>query len=245
MTAVTDRRRQIIVVPDAEALADTAAERLIARIAEAGPRPAVCLTGGSSPEGLYRRLGSEPFRSRIPWQRVHWFKGDDRFVPEDDPLSNMGMARRLFLDRAKLPAGNVHPIPTDASSTAEAARRYEAELNRFYGSDRLDPARPLFDLVLMGLGDDGHTASLFPDAPALDDSTRWVVGVEDPGLAPFVPRVTLTFPTLASSREMLFLVVGEGKRDVVARVLSGADLPASRAYSEGDLVFLLDRAAAP
>jgi 6-phosphogluconolactonase len=246
MTGVTcAQRRKIIVVPDPEALAETAAERLIARIAEAGPRAAVCLTGGSSPEGLYRRLAREPFRSRVPWQCVHWFMGDDRFLPEDHPLSNMGMARRLFLDRIDVPPGNVHPIPTDAGSPEEAARRYEAELKRFHGSDRLDPARPVFDLVLMGLGDDGHTASLFPNAPALNEKTRWVVGVADPGLAPFVPRVTLTLPTLASSREMVFLVVGEGKREVLARMLSGTDLPASCAYSEGDLVFLVDRAAAP
>jgi 6-phosphogluconolactonase len=246
MTGVTCAYpRKIIVAPDPEALAETAAERILARIADAGQRAAVCLTGGSSPEGLYRRLACEPFRGRVPWQRVHWFMGDDRFVPENHPLSNMGMARRLFLDYVDVPPGNIRPIPTCAGSPDEAARRYEAELKRFYGSDRLDPARPLFDLVLMGLGDDGHTASLFPNAPALNEKTHWVVGVEDPGLAPFVPRVTLTLPVLASSREILFLVGGEGKREVLARVLSGSDLPASCAYCEGDLVFLVDRAAAP
>jgi len=126
-----------------------------------------------------------------------------------------------------------------------AARRYEAELKRFYGRDRLDPARPLFDVVLMGVGPDGHTASLFPHGPALQEKERWVVGVEQAGCEPHVPRVTLTFPALASTREMLFLVSGEEKRDMLTRVLSGEDLPAHHAYSHGELVWLVDRAAAP
>jgi 6-phosphogluconolactonase len=97
----------------------------------------------------------------------------------------------------------------------------------------------------MGLGRDGHTASLFPNSSALDEQLRWVVGVEQAGLAPFVPRVTLTLPALASTHEMLFLVSGKDKREILNRVLSGKDLPASRAHSDGDLVWLIDRAAAP
>jgi len=123
------------------------------------------------------------------------------------------------------------------------ARRYEAELRGFYGAEQLDPKRSLFDVVLMGVGDDGHTASLFPGRRELDESERWVVGVPQAGMAPFVPRITLTFPALASTRDMLFLVSGPGKREIVARVLSGVDLPAARAHSQGDLVWLLDRDA--
>jgi 6-phosphogluconolactonase len=233
----------VIVVPDRETLARSAAERLLTRIAQAGGRAGVALTGGSSPEGLYRLLAQEPYRSRIPWDRVHWFIGDDRFVPPDDPRSNMGMARRLFLDRVKAPAANIHPMTTSAATPAAAARLYESGLEQFYGAERLDPARPLFDLVLMGLGSDGHTASLFPGASALDESERWVVGVDKAGLTPFVPRVTLTLPALASTREMLFLVSGEDKRDILARVLAGENLPAARARSNGELVWLIDRAA--
>ena len=238
----SDGHPQIIVAEDAEALAEIAAERLLARVTPVTERAAVCLTGGSSPEGLYQRLAREPYRSKLPWGRVHWFMGDDRFVPGDHTHSNMGMARRLFLDRVTVPAGNIHPIPTDADSPSVAARHYEAELKRFYGRDRFDPAHPLFDLVLMGLASDGHTASLFPDSPALDEAERWVVGIERTGLAPFVPRVTLTFPALASTREMLFLVTGEDKHDILMRVLSGEDLPATRARAQGDLVWLVDRA---
>jgi 6-phosphogluconolactonase len=235
---------EVIVVADAAAIAEAAAKRLVNHVTQKD-RAAVCLTGGSSPEALYRLLAEEPWRSQVPWDRVHWFIGDDRFVPESDPLSNMGMARRLFLDRVGAPRQNIHPIATDADDPDDAARRYEDDLKQFYGATRLDPARPLFDLVLMGLGGDGHTASLFPHAAALDEKERWVVGVAKAGMTPFVPRVTLTFPALASTREMLFLVNGADKQAILSRVLSGDDLPAHRAYSDGDLVWLIDRAAAP
>jgi 6-phosphogluconolactonase len=157
----------------------------------------------------------------------------------------MGMARRLFLDRVNAPRENIHAIATTLATPDAAARAYEADLRRFYGNNRLDPARPLFEAVLMGVGPDGHTASLFPNAPALREEKRWVVGVDHAGFAPFVPRVTLTFPALASTREMLFLVEGEEKREILARVLAGDDLPANRAWSDGELTWLIDRPAAP
>lgn len=235
---------EIIRVPDAAAVAQAAAERLIARLEANSERLAVCLTGGSSPERLYRLLASEPYRNRIPWRRVHWFMGDERFVPPEDFRSNMAMARRLFLDTCA-PPENVHPIPVQAGTTRDAARRYEIALQTFYGSGRLDPARPLFDLVLMGLGPDGHTASLFPNDAVLDEDTRWVVGVAHANVAPLVPRVTLTLTTLASCREMLFEVSGADKRAILARVLNDEDLPAARARSLGNTIWLVDAAALP
>src|SRR5262249_5394376 len=156
---------EIFVFPDADALATAAAERIIARIAINAGRVAVCLTGGSSPKKLYERLRSLPYKNQIPWHRVHWFIGDERFVPADDTLINMRMAREVFVDCYSFTA-NVHPIATDVISVDEAAKLYEAELKAFYGAASLDPARPLFDLVLMGVGPDGHTASLFPGDPA-------------------------------------------------------------------------------
>ena len=237
-------QRQVIAVSDPVALARAAAERVMARIAANKARVAICLTGGSSPKQLYQLLATDAYRSRIPWERVHWFIGDERFLGPDDPLNNMGTARRIFLDRLAPPA-NIHPIPTDTSDPNAAARRYESELQSFYGANALDPARPLFDVVLMGVGPDGHTASLFPDYPAIEETERWVVGVPKAHVEPFVPRVTLTLPALNSCREMLFEVAGAEKRAILTRVLDGGNLPANRAQSIGETIWLVDTAALP
>jgi len=239
--------RHVISVADPAAMATAAAERVIARISENPGRAAICLTGGSSPKALYQLLATDSYRGRIPWQRVHWFIGDERFVPANDPLNNMGIARAIFLDRYA-PAANIHPIPTSTADPADpdrSAALYEQELKSFYGADALDPDRPLFDLVLMGVGPDGHTASLFPGYPALDETSLWVTGVPRANVEPFVPRVTLTLPTLASCREMLFEVAGAEKRAILTRVLAGEDLPANRAQSTGETVWLADEAALP
>src|SRR5450432_2519139 len=234
----------VIVVSDAAVLAKAAAERVMARIAANSGRVAICLTGGSSPKQLYQLLASDPYRSRIPWQRVHWFIGDERFVSAKDPLNNMSMARHIFLD-ACAPAANIHPIATDAADPDAAARVYERELQSFYGAETIDPARPLFDVVLMGVGPDGHTASLFPGYPAIKKTARWVVGVPEAHVVPLVPRVTLTLPTLGSCREMLFEVAGADKRAILTRVLEGENLPANRARSTGETIWLADEAALP
>jgi 6-phosphogluconolactonase len=244
---MSNDNRQVMSVADPAAMATAAAERVIARISENAGRVAICLTGGSSPRQLYQLLGTDVCRSKIPWQRVHWFIGDERFVPADDPLNNMGAARAIFLDQCA-PASNIHPIPTSTADPADpdrGAALYESELKSFYGADDLDPDRPLFDLVLMGVGPDGHTASLFPGYPALDETKGWVVGVPKANVAPFVPRVTLTLPTLASCREMLFEVAGAYKRAILTRVFAGENLPASRARSTGETVWLVDQAALP
>jgi len=236
--------RHVISVADPGAMAKAAAERVIARIAENPGRVAVCLTGGSSPKKLFQLLATDAWRSRIPWPRVHWFIGDERFVPVSDSRNNMAAARGIFLDRFA-PASHIHPIPTDTANPDEAAARYERELKSFYGTGALDPARPLFDFVLMGVGPDGHTASLFPGYPAVEEKARWVVGVLQANVEPFVPRVSLTLPALASCHEMLFEAVGASKRSILTRVFSGENLPASRARSTGETVWLMDTAALP
>ena len=244
---VSNDNRRVMSVADPAAMATAAAERVIVRISENAGRIAICLTGGSSPRQLYQLLGTDVYRSKIPWQRVHWFIGDERFVPADDPLNNMGVARAIFLDQCA-PASNIHPIPTSTADPADpdrGAALYESELKSFYGADDLDPDWPLFDLVLMGVGPDGHTASLFPGYPALDETKGWVVGVPKANVTPFVPRVTLTLPTLASCREMLFEVAGADKRAILTRVFAGENLPASRARSTGETVWLVDQAALP
>jgi 6-phosphogluconolactonase len=231
-----------IVVADPEALALAAARRLMARVDANKDRIAICLAGGSSPKRLYQLLATDSWSKRIPWDRVHWFIGDERFVPADHPLNNMHMAREIFLNRLA-PASHVHPIPTDAGHPDESAQRYAATLQSFYGATHLDPARPLFDVVLMGVGPDGHTASLFPNDPALLEAKRWVVGVSKAPVEPFVPRVTLTFPALNSCREMLFEVAGKEKHTILTRLLAGENLPANRARSIGETILLVDQAA--
>ena len=235
---------RLIVVADADALARTAAERVTARIAANPGRVAICLTGGSSPKRLYQLLGSEAWREKIPWERVHWFIGDERFVPESDPLNNMAVARATFLDR-NAPFGHVHPIPTTADNPDHSAEAYARELQCFYGVETLDPARPLFDMVLMGVGPDGHTASVFPGYPAIGETERWVVGVPKANVAPFVPRVSLTLPALASCHEKLFEIAGHDKQPILTRLLNGETLPAVRARSNGETVWLVDQAALP
>jgi 6-phosphogluconolactonase len=242
---MAENERRLIEVADARALAETAAVRVLACMAANPGRIAICLTGGSSPKRLYELLATGDYREKIPWQRVHWFIGDERFVPASDERNNMAMARRIFLDRLA-PAANIHPIPTDLASPDEAAASYERELKAFQGGVRLDdPVRPLFDLVLMGVGPDGHTASLFPGYPAVEETERWVVGVPQAHVEPFVPRVSLTLPALGSCREMLFEVSGAGKRAILARVLAGEPLPANRARSNGETVWLVDDTALP
>ncbi|MDB5625428.1 MAG: 6phosphogluconolactonase eukaryotic type [Tardiphaga sp.] len=236
--------RSLIHVADADALAAAAAQRLMARIDANPGRAAICLTGGSSPKRLYELLATPDYAKAIPWDRVHWFIGDDRFVPQDDHLSNIGMARATFLD-ALAPRDHVHPIPTDAADPDTAAKAYETTLKQFYGGTTLAASKPLFDLVLMGIGPDGHTASLFPGYPAIEVRDRWVVGVPLAHVAPFVPRVTLTLPALASCREMLFLVSGADKREIATRALTDDTLPAARARSHHETIWLIDKDATP
>lgn len=202
---------------------------------------AVALSGGSTPQALYQALASDGLARRFPWALVHWFWGDERLVPHQDPLSNYHMAWAAMLAHVPVPATNIHAIPTEGVSAEESARAYERALREFYGADRLDPARPLFDLVLLGLGVDGHTASLFPQSAALDDREHWAAAVQTHTPA----RITLTYPALESSAHTAFLVTGTEKRSILRGLLEGRqDLPAARLRPTGELRFFVDTAAA-
>jgi 6-phosphogluconolactonase len=226
-----------------ETLAQSVAEWLC-DLAQASDRDfAVCLSGGATPRALYERLATPAIASRFPWSRVHWFWGDERFVPHDHPDSNYRMARDAFLSRVPAPADNIHPIETEGLSPEQSAAAYEATLKRFYGADVLAPARPLFDVTLLGIGDDGHTASLIPGQPALLERRRWAVAVIG---ARSEARITLTYPALDSSRDVAFLATGPGKRGVVRRAQAGdRTLPAALVHPIGHLHWFTDRAAAP
>lgn len=232
----------IEVGADLEAVARRAAE-WITDLARAGEgRFTIALSGGSTPRRLYQLLAAPPFRDVLPWPRIHWFWGDERVVPWDHPDSNYGMAHAALLAHVPAPPQNVHGIAT-AGEPEAAARAYERVLKSYYGADRLDPARPLFDVQLLGLGADGHTASLIPGTPVLDERERWVAEVAHGRPE---ARITLTYPALESSRHTAFLVAGADKRGALARVLEGdRTLPAGRLEPQGDLTWFLDEKARP
>jgi 6-phosphogluconolactonase len=229
------------ILADHDALARRVADWLGA-LASKGGVVGVALSGGSTPRRLYKLLAEPPWRDAFPWDRVHWFWGDERFVPPNDARSNYRMAREALLSRAPIPAANVHPIRTDDTTAETAAAAYQKTLESFYGAARLDPARPLFDVTLLGVGTDGHTASLFPGSAVLTERQRWVAAVV--GSAP-EPRITLTYPALESSRHVAFLVAGAEKRTVLERLLDGDQtLPAARLRPTGHLFWFVDAAAA-
>ena len=166
MTSLSQARVQILADP--EALACPVADWLLAAATANRGTLAVALSGGSTPRRLYERLAAPPYREAFPWSRTHWFWSDERFVPHDHPDSNYRMVRLAMLEATPIPAENIHPIPTEGLTPEEAAAAYERELKAFYGADRLDRRRPLFDVMLLGLGEDGHTASLFPGIAVLE-----------------------------------------------------------------------------
>lgn len=228
--------------PDASALATMVADWLTARIQASTGRFALNLSGGSTPQRLYALLATPPYRERIDWQRLHLFFGDERYVPHDDPDSNYRMVDEALIAHVPLPRENIHPIPSGPSPEA-AARAYEATLKAYYGADHLAPARPLFDVTLLGFGPDGHTASLFPGSTALAEREAWALPVI--GAKPPPQRITLTYPVLDSSSAVAFLAAGAEKAEMVRRLQSGDhSLPAARIAPLGELHWFLDIAAA-
>ncbi|MGC9953358.1 MAG: 6-phosphogluconolactonase [Rhizomicrobium sp.] len=228
------------IFDDAGQFASRAAAWIAGLIAAKNGRFRIALTGGETPRALYRELGAR-FRDSVDWTDVEFFWGDERFVPPESPASNYRLARETLLAQIPAPEENIHPIPT-SGDPEDAAWAYEATLKRAYGADSLDPVRPLFDLVLLGLGDDGHICSLLPGAPALEERRRWSVPVIQGRPE---TRITLTYPSIQSSRVTAFLVVGGKKAEAVRAVRAGdSALPGARLRPQGELVWLLDRTAA-
>ena len=234
---------RVEVLPDAQALARHVAEWMTAAALAAKGPFRVSLSGGSTPKTLYGLLASDDFRKRFPWPKVEWYWGDERFVPYDHPESNYRMTREAMLSKAPVPPENIHPVPPPSAGTAEqAAEIYERELQQAYGATTLDPGRPLFDITLLGLGPDGHTASLLPGEPVLEERKRWVAAVSHG--RPEV-RITMTYPPIESSRHVAFLVAGKEKVDILAAIRAGGSrVPAARLRPVGELVWFADRAAA-
>ncbi len=212
-------------------------------IAQRG-RFAIALSGGHTPAKMYALWGAPgKYRDETPWERVHMFWGDERYVSADDPLSNYRMTREALLSHVPIPAANVHPAPTSLPTPEKAAEAYDAQLRGFFGA-----AEPEFDVTLLGLGPEGHTASLFPGSPALEERQRWVVAVQVAAKPP--NRLTFTLPVLNRSRNTYFLVAGRDKREILAALRSEPDsrpsqYPAGRVRpTAGRVLWFLDQAAA-
>jgi 6-phosphogluconolactonase len=231
----------IEIFPDPPALARHVAEWMTAAASAARGSFRVSLSGGSTPKALYGLLASDEFSGRFPWSVVSWYWGDERFVPYDHPDSNYRMARETMLAKAPVPPQNIHPFPVDGTPE-RAALRYERTLQQAYGAATLDPARPLFDLTLLGLGADGHTASLLPGEPVLNERKRWVAAVAHG--RPEI-RLTMTYPVIESSRRVAFLVTGRDKAAILHTIRAGgSQVPAARIRPVGELFWFVDRAAA-
>jgi 6-phosphogluconolactonase len=228
--------RQIHVYPDRQALVSAALTLVMERVRLAIAERQSCsiaLAGGSTPEPLYAALAQQD----LPWHQIQIFWGDERYVAPTHPDSNYGMAKRVWLDLVPLPAANIHPVPTDLAEPQLAAAAYEREIKLEAG------ANPAFDIILLGMGDDGHTASLFPHTAALSVRDRLVTVGDKDGQ----PRITFTFPFINNARSVMFLVSGENKQAALTEVFAptgDADTYPSRSIQpQGELLWLLDAAA--
>ncbi len=229
--------RTVEVLPNQTALIERSLDITLSKIQTAiGERgyATIALSGGSTPKPLYEAIAQQ----NLPWDKIHVFWGDERYVPADHPDSNQLMARRAWLDRVDIPAQNIHAMPTEEPDPADAAREYEAHIQEFFHTQ---PGEfPTVDLNLLGMGDDGHTASLFPHTPALQVRDRLItVGSKDGQ-----PRITFTFPMINHSRCVVFVVAGANKRLALAQIFAPAaddfTYPARLVQPEGELWWLLD-----
>lgn len=230
---------------DASALSQAAADHWVEIAAKAinqHERFSVALSGGSTPRTLYQLLASDAYKSRIDWEKVHIFWGDERCVPPDDAESCYRMAKETLLDYVPIPPSQIYRISGEIQPE-EAAAEYEKNLRHFFSGDW-----PRFDLILLGMGDDGHTASLFPDTAALDETTKWVTANYAPTVAQHW-RVTLTIPTINNAANIDFLVSGTAKAERLKQVLKNPptdhELPSQLIDPfNGALTWFVDRTAA-
>jgi len=232
------------VFPDLESLSRTVLDQVLRVLDDAvrkRGRFAIALAGGHTPAKMYA-LWANQHSEQTPWDHVHLFWGDERFVSQDDPLSNYRMTRETLIRRVPIPAANVHPVPTNLPLPQQAAEAYEGELRKFFGA-----APPEFNVQLLGLGVEGHTASLFPNSPALDEKQHWVAAVRAPAEPP--DRLTLTPVVLNCGRNTLFLVSGANKREILSALRNEPEskpsqYPAGRIRPTGEVAWYLDQSAA-
>ncbi|MDP9367560.1 MAG: 6-phosphogluconolactonase [Chloroflexota bacterium] len=240
-------RGLVRVFTDVDALALGAADAFAAITSAAvatRSRAYVALSGGSTPKRMGELLAIPPFRDRVPWESLEVFWGDERWVPEESPEGNAGVAKRTFLDHVPIPPSRINPFPTTVLDPETAATMYATQLRTVFGQT---DGVPRFDLVLLGMGDDGHTASLFPGTAAIHEMEALAVAHVVPKLG--AVRLTLTPPVLNAGREVIFLIGGAEKAETLAEVLEGPEkvdeLPSQVIRpTDGRLTWLVDRAAA-
>lgn len=207
------------------------------------------LSGGETPRALYTLLAEPPCLQLMPWKGTFFFWGDERCVPPGHPASNYGQAKKLLLDKIPISSAQVFPIPGDLNPPEAGAKSYAKTLRDFFSAASKDAAPsdfPVFDLVLLGMGTDGHVASLFPGHPALDEERHWVVYAEAPPEHPVRRRLTLTLPLFNRARQVLFLVSGKGKGKMLQAVLAEegnlrAACPAARVAPAAPPLWLIDQ----
>ncbi len=241
-------KHEILIVANPGELSLRAADEFVRLAGEAVQAKGfftAALSGGSTPRGLYTALSSDPYCKRVPWQEVHLFWGDERCVPPDHLDSNYRMIRELLLDKVPVPKGNVHRMPAEQEDHLHAAMEYEQLIRSFFHTEA--GGVPCFDLIVLGMGEDGHTASLFPWTSALEETNRFVSANYVEKLGAY--RLTLTVPLINQAAEVLFLISGESKASVLRDVLEGEYRP-QRFPSQlirpvnGRLLFIVDRMAA-
>jgi 6-phosphogluconolactonase len=233
-------KKQIIITPDRESLIDRALHLILDRVKTAIADRDACtivLSGGSTPAPLYTALAEQD----LPWEKIHIFWGDERYVPPTHPDSNYGMTAKVWLDRISIPPDNIHSMPTNFPEPATAANTYAAEIQSYFGVE--DDEFPTFDIILLGMGDDGHTASLFPHTAALSVLDRLVTVGDKDGQ----PRLTFTAPLINQSRCIIFLVSGANKQAALAEVFAptgdASTYPSRLIQPADELFWLLDAAA--
>lgn len=246
-------KQEIRTHPSLEDLSRAAAE-YICEIAERAIKErgifTFVLSGGTTPRLLYEELAREPYASRVDWQHTHLFWGDERCVPSDSPDSNFSLALQELISRVDVPPSNIHRIPATTGSAKAVAAEYEKTLREFFQATAAgDPSTsfPSFDLVLLGMGADGHTASLFPGDAALEERVSWVVAVEGSSAFPPVRRITLTFPVINEAKCVLFLVSGSNKLKVLQEILNNphtGTYPAAHVQPLGKLLWFIDEGLA-
>lgn len=233
-------QKTVEVLPDKSALIQRSLELILEKLHVAIAERdvfTIALSGGSTPKPLYEAIAKQD----LPWDKIHVFWGDERYVPSDHPDSNEGMARLAWLDQVPIPAANIHPMPTDEADPAVAAQKYEQELQQFF---QIQPGIfPALDVILLGMGDDAHTASLFPHTEALEVKDRLItVGNKDGQ-----PRITFTAPLINQARCVIFVVAGASKQPALAEVFAptadAKNYPSRLIQPEGELWWLLDQSA--